>query len=382
MRILHLIIGHQVVERELGRYERLFPNCNDVLIFSDVGNMKHLRKYSSCPQITHINVKRKGKQFDFSRYNYIVAHYLTTVMIDFISYAPSSIHVSWDIYGADLYNQFLEPRGYQLQYSSLNKYLPIYQRLMNWIGLDKIIAFVRFESITQFKCVNRLYFNNITKRLDSVQIGCTCDGDLLDQYSGMRFTRFRAFNYSLKEVLGDYYGIPFNDIASDVMIGNSASLSNNHLYVLSIIKDIDFGDSRVIIPLSYGGVQRYKNAVVKEYMKSFSNNADFIFDYMPLQEYNKLFLNLKTMIMSSWRQESVGTIVMGLYLGVKVFMSKRSPLYESYKKDGFILFELESSSVFDLIQPLSDEEKIHNRSLLEELYDEKVIEAELKRQFV
>lgn len=382
MRILHLIIGHQVVERALGRYERLFPNCNDVLVFSDVGNMRHLKEYSSCPQITLKCVRKIGKQFDFSRYNYIVAHYLTTVMIDFISYAPSNIHVSWDIYGADLYNQFLEPRGYQLQYSSTNKYLPFYQRLMNEIGLDKIIAFVRFGYITQFRCVNNLYFNRIIKRLNSVQIGCTCDGDLLDQYSGKSFPRFRAFNYSLKEVLGDYYGIPFNDIASDVMIGNSASLSNNHLYVLSIIKDIDFGDARMIIPLSYGGVQRYKNAVVKGYMKSFSNNADFIFDYMPLQEYNKLFLNLKTMIMPSWRQESVGTIVMGLYLGVKIFMSNRSPLYDSYKKDGFILYELENTSEYDLLQPLSVEEKEHNRSLLEELYDEKVIEAELKRQFV
>ena len=45
MKILHLIIDHQVIERMLGVYENVFPYHNDVIIFSLTTNFKHLHKY-------------------------------------------------------------------------------------------------------------------------------------------------------------------------------------------------------------------------------------------------------------------------------------------------------------------------------------------------
>ena len=115
MRILHLIIDHQVIERTLGVYESLFPGCNEVVIFNQGSGLKHIKKYSDCIQVDRKTVRAIGKTFDFSRFDNIVAHYLTFEMIDFIDYAPRNIKVCWEIYGYDLYNQFLEPLGYKLQ---------------------------------------------------------------------------------------------------------------------------------------------------------------------------------------------------------------------------------------------------------------------------
>ena len=117
MKILHLIIDHQVIERMLGVYENVFPYHNDVVIFSLTTDFKHLRKYKECPVILRNQGRKEGKVFDFSSYTHIIAHYLTMDMIDFIKSAPIDVHVCWEVYGADLYNQFLEPNGFKLYYT-------------------------------------------------------------------------------------------------------------------------------------------------------------------------------------------------------------------------------------------------------------------------
>ena len=66
MKILHLIIDHQVVERTLGVYEKVFPQCNDIIIFNQGKELKHIEKYTNCTQIDNCSVKKIGKSFDFS----------------------------------------------------------------------------------------------------------------------------------------------------------------------------------------------------------------------------------------------------------------------------------------------------------------------------
>ena len=40
---------------------------------------------------------------------------------------------------------------------------------------------------------------------------------------------------------------------NSIMIGNSASGTNNHEYVMRILSKLDIGSRRVIVPLSYSG---------------------------------------------------------------------------------------------------------------------------------
>ena len=381
MKILHLIIDHQVIERMLGKYERLFPGCNDVIVFSNDNVIKHLNRYAKCPKITRKDVKSQGNSFDYLKYQFIVAHYLTLEMVSFISFAPSNIHVSWEIYGHDLYNQFLEPMGYQVQAVNKNKYLSLKAQILNRLGLLKIAAFVLYGDRTQFDFIKKRYFKLIANRLDSVQVGCDCDADLLEKYSGLKKPRFKTFNYSLEDVLGALYRASFNDDSNIIMIGNSASLSNNHLYVLDYIKNYQLNGDRIIMPLSYGGLPKYKKEVMDKYELFFKGKVSPILDYLPLHEYNKLFTDVKTMVMASWRQESLGTIIMGLYLGIKIYMSNRSPLYSSLKKEGFLIFSIEDTCEEQFLNALKNEEKLFNRNILLNNYNERVFDKELLKQF-
>lgn len=383
MRILHLIVDHQVIERTLGIYETVFPQCNDVLIFDwkPKEPIKHLIKYKYCPLVNNGKGETYGKNYDFSGVTHIIAHYLTMDMINFIKSAPLDIHVCWEIYGADLYNQFLVDYGYNIYYTSPNKYSkhyilanyfnPIYKAMLCLKGVKYVYPRQRKKQ-----------FEYIINRVNSLQHGCKYDAQLVEKYAKRSIYNYEVFNYSLTEVLGDLKDSDFFD-GQNILIGNSASLSNNHLYILNFLNKNKLPDSaNIIMPLSYGGNQSYINNVISAYSAVFGNNIIVYRDYMPLHEYNKIFTQLRAMILSAWRQESQGTAIMGFYLGVKVFMSEKSPLYQWYKDCGFVVYSLEKSNIEDFAIPLNNKEKVHNRKMVLQRYSDDYFKHTLKTNIV
>lgn len=383
MKILHLIVDHQVIERTLGIYDEVFPLCNDVLVFDwkPKDPIKHLTTHKNSPIVRHDGGLAYGRTFDFSGITHIIAHYLTMDMIDFIKSAPPDIHICWEIYGADLYNQFLIDYGYNIYYSSPKKYSkysfletyfnPVFMALLYLKGVKYVYPSQR-----------RKQFDYIINRVNSLQYCCKYDARLVEKYAQRSIHSYEIFNYSLSDVLSELKGYDFFD-GKDIMIGNSASLSNNHFYILKFLKNIILPkDANIIMPLSYGGCQSYINDVISKYSSELSNNIIVYRDYMPLHEYNKTFTRLRAMVLSAWRQESQGTAIMGFYLGIKVFMSKKSPLYKWFKDCDFIVYPIEDSHKEDLATPLKYEEKVHNREIVLQRYDDNVFSQTLIKNIV
>lgn len=381
MKILHLIIDHQVIERTLRIFEDVLPMQNDVLIFSDVDTYRHLDKYSKSFRIDSRNLKYVADSYDFSDIKYVICHYLTLDMIDFVKRIPNEIHVSWEIYGFDLYNQFLEKFGMKLYahdtpydhlwHSTLRKHFP---RLYDF-GL-----FLKGHR-KQTTLYARKAFNYITRRINSVGVACRNDLKLLELFSGLKYDFYDFCNYSLEETLGELYYADYSK-GSHILVGNSASFSNNHLYILDNIKILkNKDDLNLVLVLSYGGIPEYRDKVMRAYEAIFSSNVKFITSYIPLNEYNKSFLMYNSMILSSWRQESIGTILMGFHLGIKVYMSQVSPLYSFYKDLGFSLFTIESDDILHINEPLSNDIRKKNRDLLHELYNDDIIKSYIRQHF-
>ena len=379
MKILHLIVDHQVIERTLGIYENVFPKSNEILVFDwkPKEPIKHLGKYKSCPIVKHGEGEIYGKNFDFNGVTHIIAHYLTMDMIDFIKSAPQDIHVCWEIYGADLYNQFLVDYGYDIYYTSPKKYSK-YSILETYFGpIFRALLYLKGVKYV-YPCQRKKQFEYICNRVNSLQYCCKYDASLIEQYAKKKILNYEIFNYSLTEVLGELKGIDFFD-GKDILVGNSASLSNNHLYILKF-----FGQSLIpngsdfILPLSYGGSKSYINDVISAYSSTFNNKIVIYRDYMPLHEYNKTFTRLRAMILSAWRQESQGTAIMGFYLGIKVFMSEKSPLYKWFLDCGFIVFSIENATKEQFSKSLTYEEKVHNRNIVLQRYNEESFVTTLK----
>ena len=183
-------------------------------------------------------------------------------------------------------------------------------------------------------------------------------------------------------MLGNLKDAPFT-VGKNIMVGNSASFSNNHLYVLDFLKKVGLKpETKLILPLSYGGTTKYADEVETNYSYVFPQKVKTLRNYMPLHEYNKIFLDINSCIMSAWRQESIGTIIMCLYLGIKVFMSNKSPLYKWLTECGFKMFELESISRESLEMPLSDSIRQYNRMLVVDRYNEETVANNLRKHIV
>ena len=373
MKILHLINDHQVIERTLGVYEELFPQQNEVLLFVEKKEPKHLNKYASSKRVTSRNIRQIAESIDFSDITYVIAHYMTMDKIDFIKYIPKNIHVCWEVYGYDLYNQFLEPNGYKIAYTDSTPYLRKSVALIKHFRLLFNLCLIIKGYKYPFKWQKNKQFRYIANRIDSIQYCCRYDAVFIENFAQRQIPSYEVFNYSLTEVLGDLKDSPFTK-GKHILVGNSASFSNNHLYVLEYLNKIELSsDIKLIMPLSYGGTPKYVNDVEKQFRDVFPSRVRTLREYMPLHEYNKMFLDVNSCIMSAWRQESIGTIIMCLYLGIKVFMSNRSPLYKWLEECGFKLFELESATHESLESPLDDDIRLFNRHLVLERYSEEKV---------
>lgn len=381
MKILHLIKDHQVIERSLGMFEEIFPKQNEVLIFGPNNEYKHLDAHKDCSLVNKNNIESIIKNYDFTEVKYVICHYMELDMIDFILSIPKGIHVCWEIYGYDLYNQFLEPLGYKIYYTNPSRYYDWHPFLQTYFkeifNLALEIKGYKYKSRFQLNSL----FKRLTQRVNSVGVCCMGDLRVLEKYSKMKFPFFIMSNYSLKETLGDLYEAEFTQ-GGKIMVANSASFSNNHLYVLKLFKKKDNTRLSVIMPLSYGGTQRYRQDVIDSYKQVFKNNIEFLLNYIPLHEYNKIFLDLNAMIMPAWRQESIGTIIMGFYLGIKVFMSEKSPLYHSFKDLGFVLYTIEGKEFDRIEEPLSLNIRQLNKNLLCTYFDETTIKNNIKSHFI
>lgn len=377
-KILHLIIDHQVIERSLEIFETLYPGQNEIIIFEKSGSYKHLHKYTECQRVNDGNLAKFVKSYKFSDVKYVISHYMNFWMAEFILQVPRHVHCCWEIYGYDLYNQFLESQGVNIYYISPFKFQKYSLFRSNFPDLFNYLLSFRGVKYATKKEKKQL-FTRVADRLDSVGVGTIGDIEILEKYAGKKFPYFLFCNYSLKEVLGDLWDSGFTE-GNNIMIGNSASFSNNHLYALEYIKHVNF-NSDIVLTLSYGGNDYYRDTVIKAYNNAFPNRIKTLLNYIPLHEYNKSFLSYNTMVMSAWRQESIGTIMLAFYLGIKVYMSEKSPLYNSWKKEGFKIYSIESSEIERISEPLSMENKMHNRNLLLKTYNEQNIINNVRNHF-
>ena len=99
-------------------------------------------------------------------------------------------------------------------------------------------------------------------------------------------------------------------------------------------------------------------------------NATYILDFLPLNEYNELMVNCSTFLFANFRQEAWGNILIALYLGGKVYLSRRSPLKTVCENLGFKIFVIEDiERTFHI--PLSVEDKVRNRMIAKDNYSSK-----------
>ena len=152
----------------------------------------------------------------------------------------------------------------------------------------------------------------------------------------------------------------------NILLGNSASFTNNHIEAFNFLKGINLEDRKIIMPLSYG--DKVYGEKVDEIGKSiFGSKLESIFHFIPLSEFNELLSTCNVVIMNHYRQQAVGNIIATLWMGAKVYLNEKNTFYHYLKRIGVYVYSIEKdliSSGLYVLKGLDEEQVNHNREIL------------------
>lgn len=302
------------------------------------------------------------------QYDAVFLHSLTCLPTSITSNIDEKIKVFWFSWGKDIYE--LPPQKPLLECNLIKpetqKVLDKYKKNNTTTQKKKLKDYLRplkyklfgppYDKVIKdyHKAVNRVdYFSSILEY----------EYDLMKSVKSFRAKRVR-FKYVLLQNI-ENPGIAKLHNGNNILIGNSAATTNNHLDIIPFLKKLNIGERKIILPLSYPQTKNYTEDVSNAYIKEFGNNTVILKDFMPSQEYFELVLSCSVAIFFMERQQAVGNIGRALRYGCKVFLSETNPVYTYYKNLGLKVFSVQRDLVQkEIDSPLSMEDIKNNRAIL------------------
>lgn len=347
--ILHIIHDDKFPEKGIENFERILPNKNKSLIVTKLNDFIYLKNK---PDFI-INSKRwyMDKSFlkNIRSAEALVIHGMTNVGLVATMLARRNTRIIWIGWGYDYYNR-IEKKCYTLvgsmteQLRSIKKVVP------------KLTLFRRLKEY----CNSLLYMYAI-QRINYFSPVIPEDFDLFKQYFPKNKMVYMPWNYGITG--SKSHVIPNTDLSlgPNILVGNSASYTNNHLEAFEILQHIDLGDRKIIVPLSYGD-PNYRDYIVEVGKKLFGDAFIPLLDFMPIADYHEILQSCSIAIMNHYRQQAVGNISALIQSGVKVYLSERNPFLKTCKRIGVKVFLIEDleKDYSSFYQPLTKLEKESN----------------------
>lgn len=161
-----------------------------------------------------------------------------------------------------------------------------------------------------------------------------------------------------------------------ILVGNSATVSNNHKQVLDKIACYATGNIKIYCPLSYG--DRAYAQEISDYGESiFGNKFMVLRHFMPFEEYINLLAEIDVAIFNHDRQQGMGNTTTLLGMGKKVYMRNNTTLWSFYFGLGVEVFDVDK---LDLL-PIQGGVAKKNMQLIMNYFSKKNLIAQLKEIF-
>lgn len=315
--LVHIANDEKFIDGAIQNFEAEIPRGNRLLITGPRRELKHVRwpqaEFADQTTIQRILAQPEVKG--------IVLHSMTWLARLALKFAPDKVPISWIGWGFDYYtkllgmptgNQLLLPKTVEANRQSINKWSPaiLLKRLelvwYHWNG--------RLVNLNQ-SLVNRVQFFSPVLQAEY---------DTISTNSPWFTPQYVAWNYGLQlERSQSENGIPPGE---NVLIGNSATSTNNHLEIIDLLAQSETGRKRKIYcPLSYGSDQ-YRNLVAQYGQSQLGDAFVPLIEFMPFAEYQKILNSCGYIFMNHLRQQALGNIALALVNGAKLFIQERNPL--------------------------------------------------------
>lgn len=201
------------------------------------------------------------------------------------------------------------------------------------------------NSLFSNKLNSNEFENFIENRLNFVSTVIPNEFQILNSYfpsSKLRFCWFSYFDLE-DDVLKGINGIELKVTGNNLLFGNNASLWNNHLDGIEIIKSFSFDFEDVVCPLSYSGSDAYKTIVLKRFQEEFNGRFQPLLGVLKYSAYQNILSSCKFVFFNSKRQIGLGNLLFLLYLGSIVILNRQNPLFDFFNSNGIKVFSVEEA---------------------------------------
>ncbi len=142
-----------------------------------------------------------------------------------------------------------------------------------------------------------------------------------------------------------------------ILLGNSATPSNNHLSIIDKLSENDLSGWQVITPLSYGD-ESYAANVIRHGAKLIGQNFMPVTRLLAYEEYLSLLQGIDIALFDHDKQQGMGNIITLLGMGKTVFMRTNISSAKMLSSLGLKFFDIEK---FELTEITETEKKTNIR---------------------
>lgn len=128
------------------------------------------------------------------------------------------------------------------------------------------------------------------------------------------------------------------DDTVNIVIGNSADPSNDHLAILDYMEKFKQENIQLYFILSYGGNREYIESVKVKANSIFGDKAIFLEELMSEPDFYSFLDDMDIGIFNHKRQQGLGALIHLVYAGKKMFVNSNSSTFAYYNRIGIKMY--------------------------------------------
>lgn len=357
MRLLHLVDDEKFINFTADVFDGVPDAESDFVVFVDDPSQQLL--HTAGLHRTRLRARRdRSPPLFASPYDAVVIHYLDLVKIGFMRRLQQRMPVVWSGWGGDYYEVLAA-----LEHGLLGEQTErISRTLRNRHAGPRRWAAAARQWVT--RQAHEASMRRFMREVDYFSAPIPDDFELLRPFLAPS-TRYVQLNYASVERTFDV-GEPrvIATRAKDILVGNSASATNNHVEMFELLAEASLPtETRIVVPLNYG-YPRYRDAVLAAGQRILGSRFSPLVDFMPLERYNSLIASCGSVVMGHRRQQAVGNIVTMMYKGARVFVDERTTTFRFLRDRGAVINGLREL-LTHLNVALTVEERRRNREVID-----------------
>jgi hypothetical protein len=364
-KIIHIIKDEKFVDGVIFNYEKIFPEGSIYLIIVDgtEKGLKYTTPHSAIEVVDYREVDSCIEKFLTSQT--FIFHGLDRVRLKILKKIPVHKKVVVHFWGADIY---LLPyfKGKLLKTETRR----IYKKATSLTR--RIVDYLRGY---YFHYLYRKYLGKVSYYSTVIPT----ESNYISRY--LTNAEQIGFNYVDIEML-KLEGKNISSKAHGILIGNSSSYTGNHVDIIKrIASDPKLAQVKKVLPLNYGD-KKYADEVGLFIRQNEFLGFETITEFLPINEYLEILLGCSVAIMYHQRQQAVGSILMCIWLGMKVFLSETNPVYSYFKDLGIEVFSYEKEIDHlgrHIKEVLSGDVVEKNRKVLKSIYSKETTLNQAKK---